>query len=62
MVVIAGPVGGNEGGLAMTPEGRKRAGKSLVELLVALAIIALMMALMLPAAMQALKAAQALVS
>ena len=42
----------------MIPAGRKRLGRSLLELLVALAIIALLASLLLPAAFQVLRAAQ----
>ncbi|MFO0960442.1 MAG: prepilin-type N-terminal cleavage/methylation domain-containing protein [Isosphaeraceae bacterium] len=44
----------------MRQDGPGRAGKSLLELLIALALVGFMAAMMLPAALQALKAAQAL--
>lgn len=44
----------------MKRDGHGRAGKSLVELLVALAIIALMLCMLLPAVLQAFKAALSL--
>ena len=44
----------------MRAEGRGRAGKSLLELLIALTIIGLMLCLMVPAAFKVMKAALAL--
>lgn len=44
----------------MRTTGRGRAGKCLLELLIAVAIIAVMLGMMLPAAFQVLKATQAL--
>jgi len=50
--------GANENAEAMKPTATIRVGSSLLELLIALAIIAIMLTLLLPVAFMALKAAQ----